>query len=457
MIRGLRAVWVAPMLLLAACDQPSFPTGPSTTPIDVQLRQELARWGVVPIADPPAQEPALVDLGRALMFDKILSGNRDVSCATCHNPAMHVGDGLSLSIGTGGVGSGAERALGPGRQFAARNAPSLLDEGLRAQYVFWDGRVSGFQSGPFTAPPGIHLPAGLPDILAAQAMIPVLDRLEMRGASGDTDVWGAPNELAQYADGQYADVWQAIMRRLLAIPAYRSMFAAAFPNISPSALRFQHAATAIAAFIMEAYTKVDTPFDRYLRRDDGALSPAAKRGALRFFDNATCATCHNGPLLGGEDFANDGVPQLGPGVGKGAPLDLGRGALTDTTARGPGFQLFAFRIPPLRNVELTGPYMHDGVYPTLDAVLDHYDDVPAALSDFDVTQVSPGLRVLYHGDAASIDEVSSTLDPRVAQPFHFTAEEKSDLVAFLRSLTDPSARDLSALIPASVPSGLPVR
>ena len=445
------------VVLLAACDQPKFPTSPSTTPIDAQLRQELARWGVVPIAEMPAQDPALVDLGRALMFDKILSGNRDVSCATCHDPATHLGDGLSLSVGTGGIGSGAERAPGPGRQFVPRNAPSLLDQGLRAQYVFWDGRVSGFQSGPFTAPPGVRLPGGLPNILAAQAMIPVLDQVEMRGEPGDTDVLGAPNELAQYADSQYTDIWQAVMRRLLAIPAYQAMFAAAFPNLAPSALRFQHAATAIAAFIMEAYTKVDTPFDRYLQRDDAALSPAAKRGALRFFDNATCATCHNGPLLGGQAFANDGAPQLGPGVGQGAPLDLGRGELTDTTVQGPGFQPFAFRVPPLRNVELTGPYMHDGVYPTLDAVLGHYNDVPAALGGYDVSQVSATLRPLYHGDAASINEVSSTLDSRVSQPFHFTAEETSDLLAFLRSLTDPSARDLSALIPAAVPSGLPVR
>jgi cytochrome c peroxidase len=445
------------MVLLAACDQPGFPTGPTTTPIDAQLRQELTRWGVVPIAEMPAQDPALVDLGRMLMFDKILSGNRDVSCATCHDPAMHLGDGLSLSIGTGGIGSGAERALGPGRQFLPRNAPSLLNEGLRAQYVFWDGRISGFQSGPFTAPPGIRLPGGLPNILAAQAMIPVLDRREMRGAPGDTDVLGAPNELGQYADSQYADVWQAIMRRVLAIPAYQSMFAAAFPDLAPSALRFQHAATAIAAFIMDTYTRVDSPFDRYLRRDDAALSIAAKQGALQFFDNATCATCHNGPLLGGQEFANDGVPQLGPGVGKGAPLDLGRGGLADTVPQGPGFDRFAFRVPPLRNVELTGPYMHDGVYPTLDAVLSHYSDVPAALSGYDVSQVSAVLRPLYHGDAASINEVSSTLDFRVSQPFHFTAEEKSDLLAFLRSLTDPAARDLSALIPASVPSGLPVR
>ena len=160
---------------LAACDQPSFPTDPSPPgPVDTQLRQELARWNVAPIGDMPSQDPALVALGRALMFDKILSGNRDVSCATCHDPAMHGGDGLSLSVGTGGMGSGAERTPGPGRQFGPRNAPSLLNEGLRSQFVFWDGRVAGFQAGPFTAPPGIKFPAGLSNILAAPVMVAVL-------------------------------------------------------------------------------------------------------------------------------------------------------------------------------------------------------------------------------------------------------------------------------------------
>ena len=405
----------------------------------------------------PPQDPVLVDLGRALMFDRVLSGNRDVSCATCHDPVMHGGDGLSLSVGTGGMGLGTARTPGPGRQFVPRNAPSLLDEGLRAQYVFWDGRVSGFQARLSTTPAGIEFPHGVSNILAAAAMVAVLNRVEMRGAPGDTDVLGAANVLAQYAVSQYTAVWQAIMRRLLAIPQYRAKFAAAYPNLAPSGFAFQQAANAIAAFITDAYTRVDTPFDRYLARDDAALSPAAKRGALRFFDNATCASCHNGPLLGGNGFANAGVPQLGPGVGQRARLVMGRGELTDTLAPGPGFMQFAFRVPPLRNVALTAPYMHDGVYPTLDAVLRHYADVATALRTYDVSQVSPALRGMYHGDEATIDAVSATLDSRLAQPFAFTDQQRSDLLAFLETLTDPSARDLSALVPAAVPSGLPVR
>ncbi|MBI4543227.1 MAG: cytochrome-c peroxidase, partial [Gemmatimonadetes bacterium] len=161
------------LLVLGGCDGSITPPEPPPPPAsDAQLRQDLARWGVIPIGPMPAQNPALVELGGALTFDKILSGNRDIACATCHHPLTHGADGLSLSIGTGGTGLGPSRTLGPGRQFVPRNAPTLLNQGLRSQYLFWDGRVSGHGAGPFTAPPEVRLPGGLPNILAAQAMLP---------------------------------------------------------------------------------------------------------------------------------------------------------------------------------------------------------------------------------------------------------------------------------------------
>lgn len=420
--------------------------------IDTELRQAISQtYGVVPIAPMAAQDTARVTLGRALFFDKILSGNKDIACATCHLPQQHLTDGLSLAIGTGGTGLGPARTLGPGRQFHARSAPSLLNDGLGLFYVFADGRVSGFRSGPFETPAGAALPPDLPDIVAVQAMFPVLNRQEMRGDSGDVDALGAPNELAQYGDSQLTETWHGVMQRLLAIPEYVTLFHAAFPGTPDNALGFQHAATAIAAFELQAFTKTDTPFDRYLARDDAALTAMQKRGALLFFGKANCASCHNGPFLGGTGFANTGAPQLGPGMGDAAPLDFGRGGLPNQS-----FYKFAFRIAPLRNVEVTAPYFHDGVYPTLEAVVRHYNDVPTALRSYDVTQVAPELRALYHGDNATITAVLSGLDFRLQTPLKLTTGEMSDLVAFLKSLTDPSARDLSALVPARVPSGLAV-
>lgn len=463
MTRFVSTLCVGLLVLGAAgCDETSFAEPPLPRPIDAELRASIARWGVIPIGPMPAQNPALVDLGRALFFDKILSGNRDVACATCHQPAAALTDGLSLAIGTGGTGTGASRTLGAGREFVPRNAPSLLNVGLGLNYVFWDGRLSGWgPGGPFSTPAGVTLPAGLPNILAAQAMFPVLNRREMRGEPGDVDVFGNPNELAQFGDSQFTAIWSAVMRRLLAIPEYVQKFAAAFPGTPTSQLGFQHAATAIAEFEKEAYTRTGSPFDRYIdERDNNALTPEQKRGALLFFGRATnrepfgearCASCHSGPLLGGGQFENVGVPQLGPGIGKELPRDLGRGELNEGD-----FYRFSFRVAPLRNVELTAPYFHDGAYPTLEAVVHHYNNVPVALRTYDVSQLAPALRDRHHGDEATVASVLQNLDFRVRTPLDLTEDEQRDLVAFLKALTDPSARDLGSLVPARVPSGLPV-
>src|SRR5204863_3497709 len=371
----------------------------------------------VPIGRTPARPAALVDVGQALMFDELLSGNRDIACATCHKPASHAGGGLPLSIGTGGSGLGPSRTLGLGRQFIPRNAPTLVNAGLGAFYLFWDGRVSG-SSFAFQTPAGVALPPGLPNLLTAQAMFPVVNREEMRGAPGDHDRFGNPNELAALGDSDFVAVWQAVMQRLLAIPEYVSKFTAAFPGTPTSELGFQHAATAIAAFETQALTRTDSPFDRYLQHDDAALTAEQKRGALLFFgDKARCSSCHGGPVLGGGDFANAGVPQLGPGTGRDAPLDLGRGELFNQS----GYR-FAFRATPLRNVELTAPYMHDGAFPTLEAVLHHYNDVPRALREYDASQsqLPPALQQMYHGDDAPIAAVLTNLDFRLSQPLHHT-------------------------------------
>ena len=437
----------------AACDRRTISDPEIPEALDTQLREQFQRWGVMPIGALAKQNPAMVDLGRALFFDRVLSGNRDVSCATCHSPLKQAADGLSLSIGTGAVETGATRTLGAGRQFVPRNAPSLLNQGLGTFYIFWDGRVSEQGSiTRFKTPAGAALPQGLTSALAAQAMLPVANRVEMRGNVGDHDVFGNVNELAAYDSSQWTDIWAAAMRRLLAINGYVTKFNAAFPGVPTSSLGFQHAANAIATFEMDAFTKTNSPFDRYLARDNSALSLDAKRGALLFFTKARCSSCHFGTFLGGQNFASVGAPQIGPGTGSGAPLDFGFADTFQST----GMRFF-FRVPTLRNVELTAPYMHSGAYATLEAVVHHYNDVSKAIDSYDVSQLDPSLRAQYHGDAATRTALRTALDSRLRQPLGLTEEELKQLVAFLKSLTDPAARNLGSVIPTSVPSGLPVR
>ena len=418
-------------------DPPDQPT------LDTQVRQTVGGWGVVPILPVAQQNPALVELGRSLFFDKILSGNRDVACATCHTMADHATDALSLAIGTGGVSDGTTRTLGAGRQFVPRNAPSLLNQGLGLFYLFWDGRVNEEGGiGQFRTPGGVTIPSQVGSLLAAQAMLPVLNRTEMRGVPGDRDVAGNPNELATIPDESPPQVWAAAMRRLLAIQEYQAKFAAAYPSLPASSLGFAQAANAIAAFEIQAFTHSNSPFDRFLAGDNRALSVEEKRGALLFFGKARCSTCHAGPLLGGQSFANVGVPQIGPGVGSAAPLDIGRGEEVQ-------FQeyRFAFRVQPLRNVELTAPYFHSGAYATLEAVVRHYNNADSAQKNYDPSGLTPAVRALYHGDAATKLAVLETLDFRLREPLRLTATEQSQLVSFLKSLTDPAARDLSSIAP----------
>jgi cytochrome c peroxidase len=452
--RTLTIATAAMALAFSGCkDSYTISDPPAELTLDTQLRQTIGGWGAVPILPVATQNAALVDLGRALFFDKILAGNRDISCATCHDPTAHATDALSLPVGTGGTGVGAARTLGTDRQFVPRNAPSLLNQGLGFFYMFWDGRINEEGGiGRFRTPTGVVLPGGLDNLLAAQAMLPVLNRTEMRGTLGDRDVSGNPNELATIPDASASEIWAATMRRLLAVQAYQAKFSAAYPGTPVTALGFQHAANAIAAFEVSAFTRSNSAFDRFMAGTDRAMTAEEKRGALLFFGKARCSSCHAGPLLGGQSFANVGVPQIGPGVASAAPLDIGRGEELPQVSQ----YRFAFRVQPLRNVELTAPYMHDGAYATLEAVVRHYNNADSAQRNYDPSRLAPAVRALYHGDAATVKAVLETLDFRLREPLRLTTTEQSELVAFLKSLTDPSARDLSGIVPPSVPSGLRV-
>lgn len=435
-------------ILVAGCGDGG--TGPGDR--DNLVLDALAQANVTPLSRPPAHDPALVELGQALMFDKLLSGNRDVSCATCHNPRSATTDHLSLSIGTGGSGSAAARTLGSARQFNPRNSQELFNRGYpEFSRMFWDGRVSQSGSGQLETPAGSQLPPGLVSALAAQAMFPVTIRHEMRGQPGDVDRFGAPNELAQLGDNDLPGIWAGIMARVLAIPEYVAMFQAAYPDVPATELGFQHAANAIAAFEADAFTTVESPLDRYLAGDATALGEAEKRGALLFFGDAKCGSCHLGPHLTDQLFHSIAAPQLGPGMTPNEPEDRGREQVTASAAN-----RYQFRTPPLRNVDLTGPWMHDGSYTTLEGAVRHYIDAEAALRGYNSSQLREDLRATHLSDPTTLEAMVASLDSRVQAPLTLSDADVADIVSFLRSLTDPRASDLSGTIPASVPSGLPV-
>ncbi len=419
-----------------------------TTPLDFVLRALLNSAGVQPI-EKPAVDAAKVRLGQALFFDKILSGNRNIACATCHHPVAFTGDGLPVSIGQGGQGVAQSRTPPTDANgdpiFIPRNAPEVFNR-VGFDTMFWDARVAQDPNGAFSTPAGGNLLPGLDNALAAQAMFPVTSRDEMRGHPGE-------NELADIDDSDFVAMWAALMDRLLAIDEYRQMFAEAYPDTDPNDLTFVHAANAIAAFETDHWTLTDSPFDRYLAGDDAALSTQAKRGAILFYGKAGCARCHSGPLMTDQQFHNRVVPQVGPGKGDGddGTWDFGRERVTgDPTDR------FKFRTPPLRNVAATAPYMHDGAFSTLEAAVRHCLDPATSAQSYDPAEhLPPELRPLYRANQTAT--ILAAADADEIAPVTLTQAEFDDLMAFLESLTSPSIGTLGINdIPDSVPSGLPL-
>lgn len=441
-------------LLLAACDDdratrvplaPDAPhatitTGATVTP--AQVRQLAAGRGIQPLPSPPHVRPALVRLGQMLVFDKLLSGNRDISCATCHLPGFATGDGSSLSIGQGGRGIGPRRehALGV---FIPRNAPPLFNLGAM-QHLFWDGRIAARTDGGVDTPAGLDITPEMASsfefgAISALGMFPVTNRAEMRATTG--------NELADIDDAKPALIWAALMRRLGAVPEYRRLFAEAYPGRAFESLTFAHASNAMAGFLVSKLTFTGSPWDRFLAGDNAALSPRQLAGA-RTFMSLKCSICHGGSTFSDEQFHNVAVAQIGPGVGNGPSGrdDFGRENVTKAAR-----DRYRFRTTPLRNVELTGPWGHDGAILSLRDFIEHYSESDKKLIAFDPSLLAPRLRGTLLPNAHEILATRDTLLNGVV----LTDDLVTQLTDFMLALTDPAARRLDALVPRRVPSGLP--
>ena len=451
MSRNVLAALVASATLLGACgeDNTTAPAGPSldaatTTSLAAEVRSLAAGRGIGPLERPAAVRPELVRLGQALAFDKILSGNKDIACMTCHLPTFGTGDGLRFSIGAGGVGLGPARTHPGNTAIIPRNAPSAFNL-FALQGLFWDGRVAQDGQGALTTPAGQRLNPHMTSAfefgpVSAQPMFPVLSREEMRGASG--------NELAALSDKQAQQIWTGLMDRLGRVREYRRMFEAAYPGKRFAEMNFAYAGNAMAGFFIDRLSFNDSPWDRFLAGDDDAMTEAQLRGAKDFM-TARCSICHNGPAFTDNLFHNVVVAQFGPGRGDGVDGkdDFGRAHETGRPA-----DKYAFRTPPLRNVELTAPYGHDGAFMDLREFVAHYSESDIKLRSFDASTLGSE----FSGTLLdNFDEILATRDP-LLDGVVFDDQTIDDVTEFMRALTDPAARELSSIVPASVPSGLSI-
>lgn len=353
-VRPLAVLLVATLLGSWAC-------GPGAGP-EQSGGTALAALGAVPVPPDNPVTPAKVELGRLLFFDNRFSGDTAVSCATCHQPTLGWGDARDISTGYPGT-----------RHW--RNSQTVVNSAYYRK-LFWGGESLS---------------------LEAQAN---------SAATGNLAGNGDPEMLEE---------------RLAQIPEYVALFKEAFGVDRPT---FPHALKAIATFERAEVVSTDSPFDRAMRGDRGALSEGARRGMLLFEGKAGCARCHNGALLSDESFHNLGVPNnpffesniLGQvalryqhyirGVDehlyRGADRDLG---LYYTTKRAD--DKGKFRTPGLRYLAYTAPYMHNGVFATLEDVVEFYNR-----GGGDDPNRSPLIR-----------------------PLGLSAQEKRDLVEFLGSLS----------------------
>ena len=364
-------------------------------------------------------------LGKQLFYDPILSGDDDVSCAHCHHPGFAWGDGRALSIGVGGVGLGMDRirTLPPGEDsleewefMTPRNSPTVLDTGFFLPdpggepwegRMFWDGREFSLEK---------------------QARAPLRSRDEMKH-----DAYGGPAAVTE------------VCTALMSIPEYLEGFKAAFPDELAYWLEkgFGEEAVvnggtygrAVGAYERELYT-ADSPFDRFARGDDSALTLSQKRGLVAFFE-AGCDACHHGAMFSDFEFYALGVTQGGPGRPPihehGDGNDYGRFESTGDPA-----DRYAFRTPTLRNVSITAPYFHTGG--------------EGAGGDYQTLRQTVEFSNRGGNDLGLQPE---ELDGP-AVPLGLTDQEIDDIVAFMESLTGTriGSNRINVEVPLSVPSGL---
>src|ERR687892_602961 len=367
-----------------AAVQPAIPkVGPLAQPRSLQQVGLPADLTRTVIPPDNTQTPEQIALGQKLFFDGRLSADGSVACASCHNPERAFTDGKQTSVGIHG-------------QAGQRNAPTVLNA-LYNKMQFWDGRAKTLED---------------------QAALPIVNRIEM----------GQPN-------------LNAAVTRLAAIDDYQQ----AFKRVFGRAINGRDLVRAIASY-ERTLVSFNSPFDRFIAGDKGAINAAAQRGWELFNTRARCNKCHaltetkrDVTLFTDNDFHNIGIGiirhnvvalarQAEKLVNSGDAAAVDRAALqTDMSALGRFLitkkeaDTASFKTPGLRNLLLTGPYFHDGSQVTLWDVVDHYNK----------------------GDGIKDPWLDGDM-----QPLALHENQIDDLVALLASLTsdeykEPAAKELA--------------
>ena len=278
----------------------------------------------LPISPENPATPEKVELGKKLFFDRRLSGDGTMACATCHNPETGYSDALPISL-----------SYPTTRNW--RNAPAIINLAYNKAF-FWDGRAVNMEE---------------------QALFPIMSAFEM-------------NQNLDYLEEELKEV-----------PEY----VAAFQDVFGGEITRERVGMALAAFQKTIISK-DSPLDKYLQGNKDALTQVQKKGYDIFTGKGNCIACHNGPNLTDNKFYNIGVPE-NPSVVNDPRVSATRRFTAKvsgytayrTLSEDPGRYLVtkdrrdwkAFKTQTLREISLTGPYMHNGVFDTLKEAIEFFN------------------------------------------------------------------------------------
>lgn len=364
----------------------------------------------------PSKNHALYTLGEKLFKDENLSGKKNISCNSCHSPEGFSGDALPLGVGEGAVGLGPRRLQSSGA-LLARHTQNIYNVGHpEIKNHFWDGRVARTFEGHWQTPepkfngpnPELKVVADtFENITAIQAIFPFTSPEEMLGKG---------SKLSRL------EAWDFVLQRIFTDKnqdSYQSLFKRAFPGVEN--FNIAHVGNALSHFMKYKFSAVNTPWDMYLKGRKEVLTERMKRGGVLFHSKAGCFRCHNGNHFTNFTLHSIGIPQIG--------------------ANDMGNEFYDFRVPALRNVGVTAPFMHSGVFKNIREVVEHYNDPVSSLRNFQWNPRHPNYRVSLPLDTDSVhmDDRESSLSPMLARHLGLSADEKDDLICFLAvALTDAS-------------------
>ena len=388
--------------------------------MDSELNQYIKDFQMGSLGSPSRPvKPELYRAGELFFFGKILSGKNNITCGHCHQLQNHSGDALPLALGEGAVMKEKTLVQSNGK-ILKRHTPALFNLGLPGiNSFFWDGRVSrDFANNWYTPEPSINgehpsdeqLARTFDSLLSVQAVFPIATPDEMLGKDSKLSI---------------REAWDSTMKRVNASETYTKNLRLAYPGVETFTIA--HVGNAIAEYERYKFLANQTPWDKYIRGDNSIMNERMIRGAKVFIVRADCRFCHVSRHLSSFGGQNIAIPQI-------RQEDVGMQEFNDSP-----LAPFAFRIPPLRNVGVTAPYMHNGVFKNLKEVINHYDEPLKHFENFTWDPVNPAynekLPLLNSFDR--MKNVMAHFTGGLSAKIGLSEEQKEDLRCFLQvALTD---------------------